>query len=173
MSLNGRSHARLAWDCLLREGSGRCRLCLRGSRCEYGGAVKEVSVDDKGYAFICVWGLPPYTYDDNCFRATLAALHIRRLFDAEPLNDAHVRSATRARSCARFRRASFCASLLPEAALGPAEQGRVWHVQRGPTHKKSTLAAEPAGARSYGIGVATGEVRASLQTTATRPARVT
>ena len=55
-------------------------IVLQTSVFEYEGTIKEFTVDDKGCVVVALFGLPPYTHDDDAARAVEAAeAIIRRL----------------------------------------------------------------------------------------------
>ncbi|MCK9685009.1 AAA family ATPase [Scleromatobacter humisilvae] len=48
----------------------------------YEGFLKEIVVDDKGVGFIVMFGLPPFSHEDDSVRGTRAALELRNAFAA-------------------------------------------------------------------------------------------
>ena len=50
---------------------------------DYGGYLNKFIFDDKGSTFLCVFGLPPNTNDDDCCRAVLCAMHIHEKLEDE------------------------------------------------------------------------------------------
>ena len=45
---------------------------------KYGGFMRQFLVDDKGCVLIAMWGVPSFTYSNNCARAVSAAIAIHR-----------------------------------------------------------------------------------------------
>lgn len=45
---------------------------------KFGGFMRQFLVDDKGCVLIAMWGVPSFTYSNNCARAVSAAINIHR-----------------------------------------------------------------------------------------------
>ena len=95
----------------LQDAAQRVQLCLA----QFEGQIYEIAAEEEGYTFIAVFGLPPWSHEDNAVRAVRAALALHREWGALGLTSS-TGIATGRIFCGIFDTKTECAVL---ALVGP------------------------------------------------------